>query len=51
MEQTALLVAGPRSWRIEDDFLVLDWRESDGPEVAPGAIESVGSRPLKRLVA
>ena len=38
-------------WWSEGGFRVLDWRESDGPEVAPGTIESVGSRPLKRLVA
>lgn len=37
-------------WRIEGEFLVLDWRESEGPEVAANAIENLGSRLLKRLV-
>jgi two-component sensor histidine kinase len=37
-------------WRVEGRFLVLDWRESDGPEVAANALESMGSRLLRRLI-
>jgi two-component sensor histidine kinase len=38
------------SWRVEGDHLILEWRESDGPEVKAATIESFGSRLLKRLV-
>ena len=38
------------SWRREGDHLVLEWCESDGPEVRAAAIENFGSRLLKRLV-
>jgi two-component sensor histidine kinase len=37
-------------WWSEGGFRVFDWRESDGPEVARGAIENTGSRLLERLV-
>ena len=37
-------------WSIEGHHLLLDWRESDGPEVRAAAIESFGSRLLKRLI-
>jgi two-component sensor histidine kinase len=37
-------------WRIEDNHLVLDWREADGPEVRSAALESFGSRLLRRLI-
>ena len=37
-------------WRRSNGHLVLDWRESDGPEVRAHAIESFGSRLLRRLV-
>lgn len=38
------------SWRREDEHLVLEWREIDGPEVRAAAIENFGSRLLRRLV-
>lgn len=38
------------SWRLEAGHLVLEWRESDGPAVQGAAIESFGSRLLKRLI-
>jgi two-component sensor histidine kinase len=38
------------NWRLERDHLILDWRESDGPRVQGAALESFGSRLLKRLV-
>jgi two-component sensor histidine kinase len=37
-------------WRIEGGHLVLDWVESDGPEVLGAALEGFGSRLLRRLV-
>jgi two-component sensor histidine kinase len=37
-------------WRRSNGHLVLEWRESDGPEVRAQAIESFGSRLLRRLV-
>ncbi len=37
-------------WRQEADHLIFEWRESDGPAVQGAAIESFGSRLLKRLV-
>lgn len=37
-------------WRTNDGHVVLEWRESDGPEVRAHAIENFGSRLLKRLV-
>lgn len=38
------------SWRRDAHHLVLEWRESDGPMVKGAALESFGSRLLKRLV-
>lgn len=38
------------SWHREANHLVLEWCESDGPEVRAAAIENFGSRLLKRLV-
>jgi two-component sensor histidine kinase len=38
------------SWHRDADRLVLEWRESDGPEVRSAAMESFGSRLLRRLV-
>jgi two-component sensor histidine kinase len=49
----ALSVAAGRPdviWRREGSHLMLDWRESDGPIVQAAALESFGSRLLKRLV-
>lgn len=37
-------------WRDRAGFLVLEWRESDGPAVRTHAIENFGSRLLRRLV-
>jgi two-component sensor histidine kinase len=37
-------------WRIEGNHLVIDWREADGPEVRTAALESFGSRLLRRLI-
>ncbi|MEO5774361.1 MAG: HWE histidine kinase domain-containing protein [Sphingomicrobium sp.] len=37
-------------WQMEGGTLQLSWRESDGPEVRAHAIESFGSRLLRRLV-
>jgi two-component sensor histidine kinase len=37
-------------WWSEGGVRVFDWRESDGPEVARGAIENTGSRLLEWLV-
>ena len=37
-------------WQIRSRHLVLDWRESDGPEVVPHARDGFGSHLLKRLV-
>jgi two-component sensor histidine kinase len=37
-------------WRHEGARLHLEWRESDGPEVRTAAMESFGSRLLRRLV-
>jgi two-component sensor histidine kinase len=38
------------SWRHEGNHLVLDWLEADGPEVRTAALESFGSRLLRRLI-
>jgi len=38
------------SWRMEGNHLVLDWLEADGPEVRTAALESFGSRLLRRLI-
>ncbi|HET7707916.1 MAG TPA: GAF domain-containing protein [Sphingomicrobium sp.] len=38
------------SWRREHDYIVLEWRESDGPNVRLAAMENFGSRLLRRLV-
>ena len=37
-------------WRNKEQRVVLEWRESDGPEVRSAAMENFGSRLLKRLV-
>ncbi|MBV9843240.1 MAG: GAF domain-containing protein [Sphingomonadaceae bacterium] len=37
-------------WRREQQHLVLEWEERDGPEVRAHAIENFGSRLLKRLI-
>lgn len=37
-------------WRKSDERLIVEWHESDGPEVRSQAIESFGSRLLRRLV-
>lgn len=37
-------------WIAENDRLILNWRESDGPKVRAAAIENFGSRLLRRLV-
>ena len=37
-------------WSLEGNHLVLDWREADGPEVRTSALESFGSRLLRRLI-
>ena len=37
-------------WRIDRNHLVVDWREADGPEVRTAALESFGSRLLRRLI-
>jgi two-component sensor histidine kinase len=37
-------------WRLEGNHLVVDWREADGPEVRIAALESFGSRLLRRLI-
>ena len=37
-------------WRPADGHLLLEWREFDGPDVRAHAIESFGSRLLRRLV-
>ena len=38
------------SWKLEDNHLAVDWLEADGPEVRTAALESFGSRLLRRLV-
>ena len=38
------------SWRLDRNYLMIDWRESDGPEVRAATIESFGSRLLRRLI-
>ena len=38
------------SWRLDQNHIVLEWCESDGPEVRAAAIENFGSRLLRRLV-
>ena len=37
-------------WRMDGETVHLTWRESDGPNVRAAAIESFGSRMLRRLV-
>lgn len=37
-------------WGIDRDHLVIDWREANGPEVRTAALESFGSRLLRRLI-
>ena len=37
-------------WRMSGQHLVVEWHESDGPDVQAHAIENFGSRLLKRLV-
>jgi two-component sensor histidine kinase len=37
-------------WKLEDNHLILDWLEADGPEVRTAALESYGSRLLRRLI-
>ncbi len=39
------------SWRSEDAGLVLDWREENGPAVAPPAEEGFGTTLLKQILA
>ncbi|HVM22173.1 MAG TPA: HWE histidine kinase domain-containing protein [Sphingomicrobium sp.] len=38
------------TWREARHRLILEWRESDGPEVRAAAMENFGSRLLRRLV-
>lgn len=37
-------------WQVDRNYLMIDWRESDGPEVRAAAVESFGSRLLRRLI-
>lgn len=37
-------------WKLEGNHLVLDWLEADGPDVRTDALESFGSRLLRRLI-
>lgn len=37
-------------WSVSENHLRIHWIESDGPEVATAAVESFGSRLLRRLV-
>jgi two-component sensor histidine kinase len=37
-------------WRLDNNHVVLEWRETDGPRVRAAAIENFGSRLLRRLV-
>jgi two-component sensor histidine kinase len=37
-------------WRLEGNHLVVEWSEADGPEVRTAALESFGSRLLRRLI-
>lgn len=37
-------------WQIDGKFLIVDWQESDGPELAAHAVEGLGSRLLRRLI-
>jgi two-component sensor histidine kinase len=37
-------------WRLDGNHLVVEWREADGPEVRTAALESFGSRLLRRLI-
>jgi two-component sensor histidine kinase len=39
------------TWRLEQDQLLLAWRESGGPPVAPPATRGFGSRLLERALA
>ena len=38
------------TWRVDRNYLVIDWREADGPEVRTATLESFGSRLLRRLI-
>ncbi len=38
-------------WRLEDERLVLEWRESGGPALATTPREGFGHKVVKRLVA
>lgn len=49
----ALSITGGRlevRWRTEANYIVVEWAEADGPEVRAMALESFGSRLLRRLV-
>jgi two-component sensor histidine kinase len=49
----ALSITGGRlevRWRAEGNHIVVEWGETDGPEVRAMALESFGSRLLRRLV-
>lgn len=37
-------------WRVESRHLLIDWRESNGPQVSTDALDGFGSRLLKRLI-
>lgn len=38
------------NWFVEDNHLIVEWRESGGPAVQAAAVESFGSRMLRRVV-
>lgn len=38
------------NWFVEDNHLIVEWRESGGPAVQVAAVESFGSRMLRRVV-
>lgn len=37
-------------WKVESRHLIIDWRESGGPQVPINALDGFGSRLLKRLI-
>ncbi len=37
-------------WRVEARHLMIDWRESNGPQVSTDALDGFGSRLIKRLI-
>jgi len=37
-------------WKTEGNHLILEWTEADGPEVRTAALESFGTRLLRRLI-